>query len=109
GEKGVVRNFLGRSGSTSCQVRASFQCLMRKSVIAVKRSDESIPLEIDWLVGSRLLHFLAPGNNRGLDLAAALHELLEDAIELVQVRVAGDEGLGLEAAAGNECERLAAD
>ena len=42
-------------------------------------------------------------------LIRAVHQLLKDAIEFVEVSVAGDEGAGLEAAAGNQVERLAAD
>ena len=48
-------------------------------------------------------------DDRGLDFAAAVHQLLKDAVEFVEVSVAGDEGLRLETAAGNQFESLAAD
>src|ERR1035438_1117717 len=54
------------------------------------------------------LHGLASGHYGGLDLAAALHQLLKDPVELVEVSVAGNESSCLKAAAGNQIERLAA-
>src|SRR3954468_5699396 len=44
--------------------------------------------------------FVSSRHNRGLDFAAAVHQLLENAIEFVQVRATGDKGAGLEASAG---------
>ena len=40
---------------------------------------------------------------------AALHQLLKDAVQLVEMSVAGDKSSGLKAPAGNQIERLAAD
>ena len=52
---------------------------------------------------------MASGHDGGLDFAAAVHQLLKDAVEFVEVSVASDECAGLESAAGNEVESLAAD
>src|SRR5206468_226609 len=49
------------------------------------------------------------GHNRSLDFGAAIHQLLKDAIQFVQMRVAGDELVGLELSACDEVKRLAAD
>src|ERR1700761_9014025 len=53
--------------------------------------------------------FIASWNDDGFDFAVAVHELFEDAIELVKMRVASDKGSGLEAAAGDEVEGTATD
>src|SRR3954449_476220 len=48
-------------------------------------------------------------HDRSLDFGAAIHQLLKDAVKLVQVRVAGDELVSLEPSAGDQIKRFAAD
>src|SRR5580698_5510377 len=55
------------------------------------------------------LHRFASGNNRRLDLAAPVHQLLKDTVELVQMRVTGNERFRLEPSAANQVQRLAAN
>ena len=57
------------------------------------------------LLGCLPGHRIASGHNGGLDLAAALHQLLKDAVEFIEVGVAGDEGLRLEAPSRNQIQR----
>src|SRR5580658_7359908 len=48
-------------------------------------------------------------NNCRLDLARSVHQLLKHAIELVEMRMAGDERARLEPSARDQIQRLAAD
>jgi len=43
----------------------------------------------------------ASRHNGGFNFAAAVHQLFEDTVQLVEMRMAGDERAGLEAATGD--------
>src|SRR5580658_2116552 len=67
------------------------------------RADLKAMSPLTCVASKRLRH------DGGLYFAAAVHQLLKHAVEFVEMRVAGDECAGLEAAARYEVERAAAD
>ena len=72
--------------------------------------DQFARVPLHYFRGCRLaVVILASRHDRGLDFAAALHQLLEDAVQFVEVSVAGDECAGLESTARDQVKSLAAD